>query len=100
MKVSLAQICMENGTIHFFNSLLLDYENLTWEDLKHELLERYEWVSEGSVFEQFTSLRQTGTMEKYIYRFKSLVVQVPRLLDGQYFAYFNNGLKDDICVHL
>ena len=38
VKVNLAQLCMENGTIHFFNALLSDYEEVTWGNLKHELL--------------------------------------------------------------
>ena len=100
MKVSLAQICMEGGTIHFFNSLLNDYEDLTWEDLKRELMERYGGIEEGTVFEQLTSLCQTGTVEENIRRFESLVAQVPRLMEGQYFAYFTNGLREDIRARL
>ena len=82
---------MEGGTIHFFNSLLNDYEDLTWEDLKRELMERYGGIEEGTVFEQLTSLCQTGTVEENIRRFESLVAQVPRLMEGQYFTYFTNG---------
>lgn len=100
LKVSLAQICMEGGTIHFFNSLLNDYEDLTWEDLKRELMERYGGIEEGTVFEQLTSLRQIGTVEEYIRCFESLVAQVPRLMEGQYFAYFTNGLREDIRARL
>ncbi|GAU46095.1 hypothetical protein TSUD_135270 [Trifolium subterraneum] len=41
VKVNLAQHCMEGPTIHFFNSLLNENEDLTWERLKEALLERY-----------------------------------------------------------
>jgi len=37
--------------IHFFNTLLNDYDELTWEDLKKKLIERYGGLGEGSVFE-------------------------------------------------
>jgi hypothetical protein len=39
VKVGLAQLSMEGTTVHFFNSLLDENPNLTWEDLKFELLE-------------------------------------------------------------
>ena len=39
-KVSLAQLCMEGSTIHFFKSLLEEESELTWDQLKEELLER------------------------------------------------------------
>ncbi|MCI07266.1 retrotransposon gag protein, partial [Trifolium medium] len=60
VKVSLAQLCMEGSTIHFFNSLLNENEDLTWEQLKEALLERYGGHGEGDVYEQLTELRQRG----------------------------------------
>jgi len=42
MRVNLAQLCMEGGKIHFFNSLLNNYVDLTWMDMKKELLDRYD----------------------------------------------------------
>ncbi|MCI28530.1 retrotransposon gag protein, partial [Trifolium medium] len=39
VKVSLAQLCMEGSTIHFFNSLLRENEDLSWDGLKEALLE-------------------------------------------------------------
>jgi hypothetical protein len=39
VKVSLSQLCMEGATIHFFDSLLNDDEELMWEALKSALLE-------------------------------------------------------------
>lgn len=43
VKVNLAQLCMEGPTIHFFNSLLNENEELTWESLKDALLLRTIW---------------------------------------------------------
>lgn len=96
VRVSLAQLCMEGGTIHFFQSLLNEYENLSWEDLKRELLERYGGRGEGSVYDQLTSLKQTGVMEDYIRNFECLIAQVPSMQDEQYFSYFTHGLKDEL----
>lgn len=96
VKVNLAQLCMENETIYFFNALLSDYDELTWDDLKHELLEHYGGIGEGSVFEQLTSLQQTGGVEEYIKKFECLTSQIPRLHDEQYFAYFIHGLREEI----
>jgi hypothetical protein len=40
LKVNLAQLCMEGPTIHFFNSLIGEDEDLSWTKLKEALLER------------------------------------------------------------
>lgn len=66
VRVNLAQLCMEGSTIHFFNSLLNEEEELTWERLKTELLDRYGGLGEGDVFEQLSSLKQTGGVDEYI----------------------------------
>jgi hypothetical protein len=100
VKVSLAQICMENGTIHFFNSLLRDDENLEWETLKQALMERYGGAGKGTVFEQLAALQQQGSVDEYIQKFECLAAQVPRMLNGQYSASFTNGLKEEIRVRL
>lgn len=43
MRVNLAQLCMEGATIHFFNTPLNDYDELTWEDLMKDMVV---WVRE------------------------------------------------------
>ncbi|XP_052727212.1 uncharacterized protein LOC128194836 [Vigna angularis] len=96
VKVNLAHLCMEGGTIHFFNSLLNDYEVLSWDNLKKELLERYGGMREGSVYDQLTTLNQTGSMDEYIGRFECLIAQIPKLHDEQYFSYFTHGLREEV----
>lgn len=96
VKVSLAQICMEGSTIHFFNSLTGEEEGLTWEALKEALLERYGGHGEGDVYEQLTELKQTGTMEEYITEFEYLTAQIPKLPEKQFRGYFLHGLKTEI----
>jgi len=81
VRVSLAQLCMEGVMIHFFHSLLNEYENLSWEDLKREMLESYGGRGEGSVYDQLASLKQSGSMEDYIRSFECLIAQVPRMHD-------------------
>ncbi|WVZ24507.1 hypothetical protein V8G54_003051 [Vigna mungo] len=96
VRVNLAHLCMEGSTIHFFQSLLNEYEELTWEDLKKEMLERYGGMGEGSVYDQLGSLKQTRSAEDCIRSFEYLIIQVPRMHDEQLFSYFTQGLKDDI----
>lgn len=76
--------------IHF-NFLLKDDIDLTWDELKKELLDKYGGMREGSVFDQLTTLHQTWTMEEYISGFELLIEQVPRLPEEQYFS-FNSDL--------
>ncbi|MCH82511.1 retrotransposon gag protein [Trifolium medium] len=96
VKVSLAQLCMEGSTIHFFNSLLGEDEELTWEMLKEALLERYGGHGEGDVYEQLTELKQEGTVEEFITEFEYLIAQIPKLPEKQFRGYFLHGLKPEI----
>ncbi|MCI00504.1 hypothetical protein A2U01_0021523, partial [Trifolium medium] len=96
VKVSLAQLCMEGSTIHFFNSLLREDEDLSWEGLKEALLERYGGHGEGDVYEQLSELKQEGTIEEYITDFEYLVAQIPKLPEKQFQGYFLHGLKKEI----
>ncbi|MCH96321.1 retrotransposon gag protein, partial [Trifolium medium] len=96
VKVNLAQLCMEGPTIHFFNSLINENENLNWDQLKQALLERYGGHGEGDVYEQLTELRQRGNVDDYINDFEYLTAQIPRLPDKQFLGYFLHGLKEEI----
>ncbi|MCI71826.1 retrotransposon gag protein, partial [Trifolium medium] len=79
---------MEGSTIHFFNSLLREDEDLTWEGLKEALLERYGGHGERDVYEQLTELKQDGTVDEYITKFEYLVAQIPKLPEKQFRGYF------------
>lgn len=57
VKVNLAQLCMEGPMLHFLKSLLDENEDMTWEQFKLELLERYGGIGEGDVYEQLASLQ-------------------------------------------
>lgn len=96
VKVNLAQLCMEGPTIHFFNSLIGEDGELTWENLKEALLERYGGHGDGDVYEQLTELKQEGTVEEYILEFEYLIAQIPKLPGKQFLGYFLHGLKSEI----
>ncbi|XP_045809738.1 uncharacterized protein LOC123904093 [Trifolium pratense] len=96
VKVKLAQICMEGATIHFFNSLIGEDEDLPWEQLKEALLGRYGGHGEGDVYEQLTELKQSGSVDDYITEFEYLTAQIPKLPEKQFLGYFLHGLKVEI----
>jgi len=52
VRVNLAQLCMEGGKLHFSNSLVNGFVNLTWEELKKEFLDKFNGMVE-SVFVAF-----------------------------------------------
>ncbi|MCI40084.1 hypothetical protein A2U01_0061316, partial [Trifolium medium] len=87
---------MEGSTIHFFNSLIGEEEELSWDRLKEALLERYGGHGVGDVYEQLTELKQEGTVEEYITEFEYLTAQIPKLPDKQFLGYFLHGLKGEI----
>ncbi|MCI19062.1 hypothetical protein A2U01_0040217, partial [Trifolium medium] len=86
----------EGATIHFFNSLIGEDEDLTWGQLKEALLGRYGGHGEGDVYEQLTELKQGGTVDEYITEFEYLIAQIPKLQDKQFMGYFLHGLKVEI----
>ncbi|PNX96069.1 retrotransposon-related protein [Trifolium pratense] len=96
VRVNLAQLCTERSTIHFFNSLIGEEDELTWDRLKEALLERYGGHGDGDVYEQLTELKQDGTLEEYITEFEYLTAQIPKLPDKQFLGYFLYGLKGEI----
>ena len=69
---------------------------LTWENLKEALLERYGGHGDGDVYEQLTELKQEGTVEEYILEFEYLIAQIPKLPGKQFLGYFLHGLKSEI----
>ncbi|MCI47679.1 hypothetical protein A2U01_0068921, partial [Trifolium medium] len=87
---------MEGPTIHFFNSLRNENEDLAWDHLKEALLERYGGHGEGDVYEQLTELRQKETVDEYITDFEYLTAQIPKLPEKQFLGYFPHGLKEEI----
>jgi hypothetical protein len=87
---------MDGPTIHFFNSIAGEDEDLTWEGLKEALLERYGGHGEGDVYEQLTDLKQEGTVDEYITEFEYLIAQIPKLPEKQFRGYFLHGLKPEI----
>jgi hypothetical protein len=96
VKVSLAQLCMEGPTIHFFNSLFSEEEEVTWEQLKEALLERYGGHGDGDVYELLTELKQSKSVDEYVTEFEYLTAQIPKLPDKQFLGYFLHGLKEEI----
>jgi hypothetical protein len=96
LKVNLAQLCMEGATIHFFNSLIGEDEDLSWAQLKESLLARYGGHGDGDIYEQLTGLKQSGMVEEYITEFEYLTAQIPKLPDKQFLGYFLHGLKEEI----
>lgn len=96
VRVKLAQLCMDGGTIHFFNAWANEAERRTWETFKVAVLERYGGASAGNVYEQLQSLQQIDEVDGYIQEFEYLVGQIPKLPDEQYFSYFISGLKEEI----
>lgn len=94
--MSLDQLCMEESTIHFFNSLIGEEEGLTWEALKEALLERYGGHGEGDVYEKLMELERDGMVEEYITEFEYLTIQISKLPEKQFRGYFLHGLKTGI----
>lgn len=70
IKVKLAKLCMEGTTIHWFNLLCATVENLSWEDFKRALIERYGGRQSDNPFEELKDLTQTGTVDEYITDFE------------------------------
>ena len=69
----------------------------TWAQLKLEMVQRFQEVNRiTAVRDDYSSLRQRGTVGKYVNRFRELVVELPDESEEQQVYQFLKGLKADI----
>ncbi|XP_027936242.1 uncharacterized protein LOC114191269 [Vigna unguiculata] len=96
VKVRLAKLSMEGATIHWFNLLQESEKDLSWAQLKRELIGRYGGRTSNNPFEELKDLLQTGSVEEYLAEFEYISSQVSRLPEEQYLGYFIGGLRSEI----
>lgn len=69
----------------------------SWSDLKTILVEQFQVFNHiTDVRDQYTALRQIGTVSAYINRFRSLVVEIPDEPEEHQIYQFLKGLKPEI----
>lgn len=68
--------------------------------LTTEHVQQYDGRHAGNPFERLAALRQTSTVETYIFAFIELIAQVPDLNEQYYLDFFLKGLMEAIQVRL
>ncbi|KAJ9561998.1 hypothetical protein OSB04_007158 [Centaurea solstitialis] len=72
------------------------YDQLTWDLLTRELLQRFSGLEIQKPYEQLATIQQVSSIYNYIDDFEYLVSLVPRLPESQALGYFVAGLRDDV----
>jgi len=96
LHVKLKRLSMEGPTIHWFNLLMEMKDELSWEKLKRALIARYGGRRLENPFEEFSTLKEKGSVEEFVEAFELLSSQVGRLPEEQYLGYFMSGLQPQI----
>lgn len=68
----------------------------TWEDIKDLFLKKFRSIMGGDLYEQWTSIEQTGTVSDYIRRFIELAASLEGVSEKVAMANFLKGLKAPI----
>ena len=77
-RIPLAHICMEGVVVHWFSIVHGLKKNLSWEDFKGELLNRFGGVTNFNPYKQLVALRQGGSDDEYIDDFELIAFMIPR----------------------
>lgn len=91
LRISLAQICMEGMTWHWFKVLTNTELHLQWETFKRVLLDHYGDHQFGNSFAQLKFLQQSRFVDEYVEAFKVLMAQVSPLSEDQYVGFLPWG---------
>lgn len=81
---------------HWFTVVKEIHENLTWEQLTQELLQRFSVLEIQNPYEQLSTIRQVNSIHDYIDDFEYLLSLVPRLPESQSRGYFLAGLQPEV----
>jgi len=96
LRVRLAQLSMVGVAQHWFTIVQQVHENLQWEQLQMELLQRFSGLEIHNPYEQLSTIKQSSSIHDYIDDFEYLLSLVPRLPESQSMGYFIGGLRDDV----
>jgi hypothetical protein len=73
-------------------------DNLTWNDLKNVLTQSFKSMDyQFALRTKITKMKQTGTVEQYIYDFDKIIPQMDEKSEKMYLTLFINGLNTQIC---
>lgn len=96
VRIQLAKLSMEGGTIYWFNCWRESKDEPSWEKLKYTLLVRFGMGRLGNPYEELRDIKQTGTVNEYIAEFEVFYSECGRLPEVQFLGYFVGGLKLEI----
>ncbi|KAH6793227.1 hypothetical protein C2S52_003704 [Perilla frutescens var. hirtella] len=99
-KVDVVLVAMEGTALNWFQLTQNRFPNITWAQLKLELLRQYGDDPMANTFEALLYTRQTGTMSEYVDLFISRLAHVPGLADIYCLGMFLHGLRDEIRLRI
>ena len=95
-KVEMACVSMDGPAVHWFQCMKLRWPNLSWEKFRVELMKRYCGRCSGNVYEQMASLKQLGSIAKYVEEYEKATTRLSTMSEDQQLGFFMNGLRVEI----
>ncbi|GJW47030.1 putative mitochondrial protein [Tanacetum coccineum] len=95
-QLQVAELCLEGEALSWYCWSEGRSPFRSWEGLKRRLLNRFQQIQQGNLFEQFFTITQDGTARAYVALFEKLAGQLVGVSEQVLEATFINGLKPDL----
>ncbi|GKD06305.1 ankyrin repeat-containing protein, partial [Tanacetum coccineum] len=99
-RLRAAALCLEGEALAWYKWYEQQEPFESWDHLKEELLDRFQFTKEGDLYQQFLSIVQTGTLREYQSLFEKLAGQLTGMSEKVLYSTFIKGLKSKIRLGL
>ncbi|GKD45910.1 putative mitochondrial protein [Tanacetum coccineum] len=95
-RLRAAVLCLEGEALAWYRWYEQQEPFESWDHLKEELLDRFQFTKEGDLYQQFLSIVQTRTLREYQSLFEKLAGQLIGISKKVLYSTFIKGLKSKI----
>ncbi|GKA54712.1 putative mitochondrial protein [Tanacetum coccineum] len=95
-RLRAAVLCLEGEALAWYRWYEQQEPFESWDHLKEELLDRFQFTKEGDLYQQFLSIVQTRTLREYQSLFEKLAGKLTRIFEKVLYSTFIKGLKPEI----
>ena len=99
-KLDAAVLCFENRALNWFQWREVRAPIKKWEELKQDLVNRFQPSQSGTAYEMLMALRQNSSITEYIEKFELMSAALGSCDEEMLKAAFMNGLKVNIKADL
>ncbi|KAJ9557560.1 hypothetical protein OSB04_012174 [Centaurea solstitialis] len=95
-RLRAAVLCLEGPALAWFRWTDSRTPFQSWEELKSRMMDRFQPLQEGSLYEQFLNISQEGSGQDYVALFEKMAAQLEGIQEEILEGTFIKGLKSDL----